>query len=99
MRPMPLGTDVIQDTDTLETLMVTAKALIKTLESDPLEFVLLGYGKFRRYAQRMLEDIIFEGNQAAQPLVDAIELLKALNQSEKQTNSNLPICFANSKWR
>ena len=58
-------TDVIQDTDALETLMVTAKALTKKLESDPLEFVLLGYGKFRRYTQRMLEDIIFEGNQAA----------------------------------
>ncbi|MBW8358962.1 MAG: Tn3 family transposase [Weeksellaceae bacterium] len=91
-------TDVIQDTDALETLMGTAKALIKKLESDPLEFVLLGYGKFRRYTQRMLEDIIFEGNQAAQPLLSAIELLKALNQSEKQAYSNLPICFANPKW-
>ena len=91
-------TDVIQDTDALETLMMTAKALTKKLESEPLEFVLLGYGKFRRYTQRMLEDIIFEGNQAAQPLLEAIELLKALNQSEKQENSNLPVCFANPKW-
>jgi len=91
-------TDVIQDTDSLETLMVTAKALTKKLESDPLEFVLLGYGKFRRYTQRMLNNIFFKGNQAAQPLLDAIKLLKALNQSEKQGNSNLPICFANAKW-
>lgn len=90
--------EVIQDTDTLETLMDTAKALTKKLGSDPLEFVLLGYSKFRRYTQRMLEDIIFEGNQAAQPLLEAIELLKALNQSEKQVNSNLPICFATPKW-
>ncbi|WP_010303452.1 Tn3 family transposase [Candidatus Odyssella thessalonicensis] len=90
--------DVIQSTDALEMLIMTAKALTKKLGSEPLEFVLLGYGKFRRYTQRMLEDIIFEGNQAAQPLLDAIELLKALNQSEKQANSNLPICFANPKW-
>lgn len=90
--------DVIQDTEELETLMLTAKTLIKKLGSDPLDFVLLGYNKFRRYTQRMLEDIIFEGNQVAQPLLDAIKLLKALNQSEKQANSNLPICFANSKW-
>ena len=58
----------------------------------------MGYGKFRRYTQRMLEDIIFEGNQAAKPLLDAIDWLKALNHSEKQANSNLPVCFANQKW-
>jgi TnpA family transposase len=91
-------TDVIHDKDALESLMITATTLTKKLDSDPLEYVLLGYGKFRRYTQRMLEDIIFEGNQAAQPLLEAIELLKALNQSEKQTNHNLPIGFANPKW-
>jgi TnpA family transposase len=91
-------TDVIQDTGTLKMLMTTAKSLTKKLESDPLEFVLLGYGRFRRYTQRLLENVIFEGNQAAQPLLNAIELLKELNQSEKQKNGNLPVCFANPKW-
>ena len=90
--------DVIQDTDALETLIMTATALTKKMESDPLEFVLLGYGKFRRYTQRMLENIIFEGNEAAQPLLNAIKLLKALNHSENQDNNNLPVCFANQKW-
>jgi hypothetical protein len=46
----------------------------------------------------MLEDITFEGNEAAQPLLEAIELLKALNQSDKQQNVVLPVCFANPKW-
>ena len=91
--------DVIQDTEVLENLMMTATALTKKLESDPLEYVLLGYGKFRRYTQRMLENISFEGNQATQPLLKAIELLKILNQSEKQKDSELPVCFANPRWR
>lgn len=90
--------DIIQDTEALEKLMMTATALTKKLESDPLEYVLLGYGKFRRYTQRMLEDIPFEGNQASQPLLKAIELLKLLNQSEKQQDSELPVCFANPRW-
>lgn len=91
-------TEVLQDTDALENLIITATSLTRKLDSDPLEYALLGYGKFRRYTQRMLEAIIFEGNQASQPLLNAIELLKALNQSEKQAESNLPICFANPKW-
>ena len=90
--------DVIQDTEALEKLMITATALTKKLDSDPLEYVLLGYGKFRRYTQRMLEDITFEGNQSAQPLLKAIELLKILNRSEKQQDSELPVCFANPRW-
>lgn len=90
--------DVIQDREALEKLMITATALTKKLDSDPLEYVLLGYKKFRRYTQRMLEDITFEGNQATQPLLKAIELLKILNQSEKQQDSELPVCFANLRW-
>jgi TnpA family transposase len=90
--------EVIQDTEALENLMITATALTKKLESDPLEHVLLGYGKFRRYTQRMLDDIIFEGNQAAQPLLKAIEVLKILNQSEKQQGGELPVGFANPSW-
>ena len=75
--------DVIQDPGTLETLMMTAMALTKKLTDDPLEYVLSGYGRFRRYTQRMLEAITFEGSEAAQPLLEAIELLKSLNQSDK----------------
>jgi TnpA family transposase len=90
--------DVIQDTEALETLMVTATALTKKLESDPLEFVLSGYGRLRRYTQRMLEDISFEGNQAARPLLETIALLQSMNQSETKEESNLPVCFANARW-
>ena len=91
--------DVITDPDALKTLITTASALTKKLDSDPLEFVLSGYGLFRRYTQHMLEEIAFEGNQPAQPLLKAITLLKALNQSDKHIEDDLPIDFANATWR
>ena len=48
--------------------MLSAQALTKKLDSDPLEYVLSGYGKFRRYAQRMLKNISFKGNQSSEYL-------------------------------
>jgi TnpA family transposase len=93
-----LVTDVLKDTEGLENLMVNALILTKKLDSDPLEYVLSGYGKFRRYTKRMLENITFKGNAAAQPLIEAIEVLKKLNSSEDNQGINLPVCFANSKW-
>ena len=92
--------DVLTDTNDLETLMLTAKSLTKKLESDPLEYVVTtGYAKLRRYTQRMLEDISFEGNEAAQPLLRAIALLKQINHSDNTHNSELPTNFATAKWR
>lgn len=91
-------TDVIQDTEALKTLMLNAQSLTKKLGSDPLEFVLSGYGKFRRYTQRMLKSIPFKGNPSSEPLLEAINLLKNLNCSEKYQETDLPVCFANPKW-
>jgi TnpA family transposase len=93
-----LVADVIQNTESLKKLMATAVALTKKLDSDPLDYVLLGYGKFRRYTKRMLENITFEGNAAAQLLLEAIVLLKYLNRSESHQERKLPVSFANSKW-
>lgn len=91
--------EVVQDCQGLETLIATATALTNKLDSDPLDYVLHGYSRFRRYTQRMLEDITFEGNQAAQPLLEAITYLKQLNQSDKQSYDTLPISFAGAAWR
>lgn len=91
--------DVIQDTEALENLMLSAQALTKKLESNPLEYVLSGYGKFRRYTQRMLKRISFKGNQSSEPLLKAIDLLKDLNCSETHQETDLPVDFATSKWK
>jgi TnpA family transposase len=93
-----LVADVIESPETLEKLMTAAMALTKKLEDDPLEYVVLGYGKFRRYTQRMLEAITFKGNAATHPLLEAIELLKHLNRLDGHQTSELPIYFANAKW-
>lgn len=90
---------MIQDTEALENLMRSAQALTKKLESDPLDYVLSGYGKFRRYTQRMLKRINFKGNQSSEPLLEAIGLLKDLNCSETHQETGLPVGFANSKWK
>lgn len=92
-------TDVIENIDAFETLLETAKTLTKKLESDPLEYVLSGYGKFRRYTQRMLKRISFKGNQSSEPLLKAIDLLKDLNCSETHQQTDLPVGFSNSKWK
>jgi TnpA family transposase len=92
-------TEVVQDCQALETLVATATALTNKLDSDPLDYVLHGYSRFRRYTQRMLEIITFEGNQAAQPLLEAINTLKQCNQSDKQSYDTLPISFAGAAWR
>lgn len=91
--------EVIQDKEALEELMYTASTLTKKLQSDPLEYVLSGHGKFRRYTKRMLEGITFEGNESAQPLLAAINILKEINCSDKQSEHQLPVDFAGPKWR
>lgn len=85
-------TEVIQDTEALEMLMFNAKALTKKLGYDPLEYVLSGYGKFRRYTQRMLKSITFKGNQSSEPLLDAVRLLSSLNRTENHQETSLPVC-------
>ncbi|MFN7365308.1 MAG: Tn3 family transposase [Alphaproteobacteria bacterium] len=91
--------DVIQNTEALEKLMFSAHVLTKKLNCDPLEYVLSGFGKFRRYTQRMLKRISFKGNQSSEPLLKAIDLLKDLNCSETHQGIDLPIDFVNSKWK
>lgn len=93
-----LVTDVIKDTEALSNLMMKALTLTRKLDSDPLEYVLFGYGKLRCYTKRMLKIISFKGNVTAQPLLEAIVLLKQCNRSDGSQASELPVCFANSKW-
>ncbi|NOH35985.1 Tn3 family transposase, partial [Vibrio chagasii] len=93
--------EVITDANELHSLILTATELSQRLSNDPLEYVLRGHGRFRRYTQRLLEDIAFEGNEVTKPLLGAITLLKKLNQTHTSIQANviLPTEFANAKWR
>lgn len=91
--------DIITDKAALKTLMLNASALTQRMSSDPLEFALEGYGKFRRYSGRMLEDTTFEGNKSARPLLDAINVLREVNLHGHKDEVNLLTTFASPKWR
>lgn len=92
--------DIISSKDELDSLISTADSLTKNISTEPLEYVLVGHGRMRRYTPHMLKIIAFEGNCAAQPLLDAIDLLNSLNhQPNNKINNHLPIKFAASKWK
>jgi len=90
--------EVIQDIESLEEMMDTASILTRKLQSDPLEYVLSGHNKLRRYTKRMLEIVAFEGNKSVQPLLKAIDILKQINGSDQQREHHLPVDFASPKW-
>ena len=45
--------------------------------SDPLSHVLAGYSRFRRYTPRMLRTLDIEASPAAEPLLDAVDVLRS----------------------
>ena len=47
----------------------------------------------------MLQRVTFRGNQASQSLLEAIDLLKKLNLSDKPHKEDLKSDFANAQWK
>ena len=74
-------------------LVATASVLAETIASDPLDHVLAGYGRFRRYTPRMLRTLDIEPSPAAKPLLEAVDALREGSDAQ-------PEGFArpNSKW-
>ena len=58
----------------LGALVATASVLAETIASDPLEHVLAGYARFRRYTPRMLRTLEIEPSPAAKPLLGSIKI-------------------------
>ena len=52
-------------------LVATAAALANTVASDPVNHVLTGYSRFRRYTPRMLRTLNIEAAPVAKPLLEA----------------------------
>ena len=83
-----------------EALVTRTAGLVETISADPLDFIGGGYAVFRRYTQRMLTRLAVQGGPAAAPLLEALSLLKALNdQKNTRLPANAPIAFARPKWR
>ncbi|UXT61275.1 Tn3 family transposase (plasmid) [Agrobacterium fabrum] len=62
--------------DRFKTLVATAVSLTGTMTADPLNHVLDGYHRFRRYAPRMLRLLDLRAAPVAMPLLDAVTALR-----------------------
>ena len=74
-------------------LVSKATALASTAVSDPLNHVLGGYSRFRRYTPRMLRTLDIEASPAAEPLLEAVGVLRS-DGTARPTGFLRP----NSKW-
>ena len=74
-------------------LVAKAAALASTAVSDPLNHVLGGYSRFRRYTPRMLRTLDIEASPAAEPLLEAVGVLRS-DGTARPTGFLRP----NSKW-
>ena len=75
-------------------LVAKAAALASTAASDPMNHVLGGYSRFRRYTPRMLRTLDIEASPAAELLLDAVDVLRS-DGTARPTGFLRP----NSKWR
>ena len=86
--------------DEFSSLVDKAQSINAKVNADPLDFVISGYARFRRYVPRFLRTLEIKSNQAGKPLLAAIETLKWLNDEGKTAKEpHLPITFARPKWR
>lgn len=86
--------------DKLEALVAAATGLVTDVTADPLDHVVSGYARLRRYTPRLLSSLQFVAGPGGEPLLRALNVLRELN---RQKNSELPddplIAFARPKWR
>lgn len=81
-------------------LVDRALTINSKVNADPLDFVTSGYARFRRYVPRFLRTLDIRGNQASKPLLNAIEILRDLNENSSSVKEPyLPVAFARPKWR
>jgi TnpA family transposase len=80
----------------LETLVVSASQLRKTVKADVLAHVEKGYHRFKLYARRMLTALNITCASVAQPLLAAAEVFR--DRQDIPTGS-LPFLLPRSKWR
>ena len=71
----------------------------QTAQLDPMRHVLRNYGNLRVYAPRLLQAFKFKAAPSAQPLVEALNLLRELYRTGKRTlPERVPLGFVRPKW-
>ncbi|MBA2692397.1 MAG: DUF4158 domain-containing protein, partial [Rubrobacter sp.] len=67
---------------------------------DYLDFLEAGHTYVRRYAPALLQAFEFKAAPSARPLLDAIEVLKEMNEKgRRKVPENAPVSFVKPRWR
>lgn len=76
-----------------------AEELSTTSEIDTAQQLIDRYGQFRKYTKALLSVFSFQGTGATAPTVQALEILKQLNETGKRTvPEGTPTDFVKGRW-
>ena len=76
-----------------------AEQLSTTTETDTAELLISRYGQFRKYTKELLSTFTFQGTSANTPLIEALQLLKELNETGKRSvPEDAPTDFVKGRW-
>lgn len=77
-----------------------AEGLAMPANFDYLDFLEAGHAHVRRYAPALLEAFDFKAAPSAEPLIEAVGVLKEMNEkSKRKIPEDAPISFVKPRWR
>lgn len=77
-----------------------AEGLAMPANFDYLDFLEAGHAHVRRYAPALLEAFDFQAAPSAKPLLEAVEVLKEMNEKNKRkVPEDAPVSFVKPRWR
>lgn len=77
-----------------------AEGLAMPANFDYLDFLEAGHAHVRRYAPALLEAFDFKAAPSAKPLIEAVEVLKEMNEkSKRKVPEDAPTSFVKPRWR
>ena len=84
---------------TLTTTVRDTEGVAEVQQLDPLHHLLSSYPKLRTYLPRFLEAFEFSATPSAQPLLNALNLLKTMyGDGKRMLPDHMPISFVRQKW-
>ena len=76
-----------------------AERLTTTTKVDPLKLLVDRYPQLRKYTKELVSTFAFQATKANEPLLQALTVLKELNETGKRAIPSLaPTDFVNGKW-
>ncbi|HEY0755253.1 MAG TPA: hypothetical protein VGD98_14935 [Ktedonobacteraceae bacterium] len=76
-----------------------AEQLTTTTEVDTVQLLVDRYGQLRKYTKELVATFTFQATQANEPLLQALDVLKELNETGRRAVPNhSPTDFVDGKW-